>query len=126
MSMDLNRITLIGRMGSDLTTKTVGEGEAARQVASFRFAINSPFDENALWATIECWGGLADVIKKLNLRKGSRLFVEGKLVPDKETGAPRAWIVAEGEKAGMAQSTFIIWADTVIALDSKRDEPATN
>ena len=124
--MDLNRITLIGRMGSDLTTKTVGEGEAAKQVVNFRFAVNSPFDENALWATIECWGNLADVIKRLNLKKGSRLYVEGKLVPDKETGAPRAWIVAEGEKAGMAQSTFIIWADTVIALDSKRDEPATN
>jgi single-strand DNA-binding protein len=126
MSMDLNRITLIGRMGSDLTTKTVGEGEAAKQVANFRFAVNSPFDENALWVTIECWGSLAEVIKRLTLKKGSRLYIEGKLVPDKETGAPRAWIVAEGEKAGMAQSTFIIWADTVIALDSKRDEPATN
>ena len=124
--MDLNRITLIGRMGSDLTTKTVGEGEAAKQVVNFRFAVNSPFDENALWATIECWGSLADVIKRLNLKKGSRLYVEGKLVPDKETGAPRAWIVAEGEKAGMAQSTFVIWADTVIALDSKREELATS
>jgi single-strand DNA-binding protein len=126
MSMDLNRITLIGRMGSDLTTKTVGEGEAAKQVVNFRFAVNSPFDGNALWVTIECWGSLAEVIKRLTLKKGSRLYIEGKLVPDKETGAPRAWIVAEGEKAGMAQSTFIIWADTVIALDSKRDEPATN
>jgi len=124
--MDLNRITLIGRMGSELMAKTVGEGEAARQIVNFRFAVNSPFDENALWATIECWGSLADVIKRLNLKKGSRLFVEGKLVPDKETGAPRAWIVAEGEKAGMAQSTFVIWADTVIALDSKREEPSTN
>ena len=61
--MDLNRITLIGRMGSDITTKTVGEAEAAKQVVNFRFAVNSPFDENALWATIECWGSLADVIK---------------------------------------------------------------
>jgi single-stranded DNA-binding protein len=113
-------------MGSDITAKTVGEGEAARQVVSFRFAVNSPFDENALWATIECWGSLADVIKRLNLKKGNRLYVEGKLVPDKETGAPRAWIVAEGEKAGMAQSTFVIWADTVIALDSKREELATS
>jgi hypothetical protein len=45
--MDLNRITLIGRMGSELTTKTIGEGEAAKQVASFRFAVNSPFDDQA-------------------------------------------------------------------------------
>ena len=40
--MDLNRITLIGRMGSDLTPKTIGEGEAAKQIVSFRFAVNSP------------------------------------------------------------------------------------
>ena len=120
--MDLNRITLIGRMGSAPTAKTIGEGETAKQVVSFRFAVNSPFDENALWATIECWGGLAEVTKKLNLHKGSRLFIEGKLVPDKDTGGPRAWIVEEGDKAGMAQSTFVIWADQIIALDGK---PAT-
>jgi single-stranded DNA-binding protein len=120
--MDLNRITLIGRMGSELTPKTIGEGEAAKQVASFRFAVNSPFDDQATWLTVECWGGLADVIKKLNLKKGSHLYVDGKLVPDKETGGPRAWIVEEGEKAGMAQASFVVWADTVIALDRKREE----
>jgi single-stranded DNA-binding protein len=120
--MDLNRITLIGRMGSELTPKTIGEGEAAKQVASFRFAVNSPFDDQATWLTVECWGGLADVIKNLNLKKGSRLYVDGKLVPDKETGGPRAWIIEEGEKAGMAQASFVVWADTIIALDRKREE----
>jgi len=120
--MDLNRITLIGRMGSDLTAKTVGEGEAAKQVITFRFAVNSPFDENALWATIECWGGLADVIKRLAVKKGSRLYVEGKLIPDKETGGPRAWINEGEDKNGMAQATFVIWADTIIVLDGKKTE----
>jgi single-stranded DNA-binding protein len=117
--MDLNRITLIGRMGSELTTKTIGEGETAKQVVSFRFAVNSPFDDQATWLTVECWGGLADVVNKLSLKKGSRLYVDGKLVPDKETGGPRAWIVEEGEKAGMAQASFVVWADTIIALDKK-------
>ncbi len=121
--MDLNRVNLIGRMGSDITVKNIGEGEVAKTVASFRFAVNSPFDDNALWATIEWWGGLAEVVKKLNLKKGSRLYIEGKLVPDKETGGPRAWIVEEGEKAGMAQASFVIWADTIIALD-KKEQPA--
>ena len=124
--MDLNRITLIGRMGSDPTPKTVGDGEAAKQVVSFRFAVNSPFDDNALWATVECWGGLAEIVKKLNVKKGSRLYVDGKLVPDKETGGPRAWIVADGDKAGMAQASFVIWADIIIALDGKKDEHAAS
>jgi single-stranded DNA-binding protein len=120
--MDLNRITLIGRMGSELAPKTIGEGEAAKQVVSFRFAVNSPFDDNALWVTIECWGGLAEIVKKLSVKKGSRLYIEGKLVPVKETGGPRAWIVADGDKAGMAQASFVIWADTIITLDGKREE----
>ena len=120
--MDLNRITLIGRMRSELTPKTIGEGEAAKQIVSFRFAVNSPFDDHATWLTVECWGVLADVVKKLSLKKGSRLYVDGKLVSDKETGGPRAWIVEKGEKAGMAQASFVVWADTVIALDRKREE----
>jgi single-stranded DNA-binding protein len=118
--MDLNRIALIGRMGTDIAPKTVGEGDAAKQVVSFRFAVNSPFDDHALWATVECWGGLADVIKKLNVKKGGHLYIEGKLVPDKDTGGPRAWIAEEGEKTGMAQASFVIWADMVIALDNKK------
>jgi hypothetical protein len=120
--MDLNRITLIGRMGSDLTPKTIGEGEAAKQIVSFRFAVNSPFDDAAAWFTIECWGGLADVVRRLDLHKGSRLYVDGKLIPDKDTGGPHTWIVSEGEKNGMAQASFIVWADTVIALDGKKSE----
>ena len=120
--MDLNRITLIGRMGSELALKTIGEGETAKQVVSFRFAVNSPFDDQATWLTIECWGSLSEVVKKLNLKKGSHLYVEGKLVPDKDTGGPRAWIVEESVKAGMAQATFVVWADIVIALDGKKSD----
>ena len=120
--MDLNRITLIGRMGSELAPKTIGEGETAKQVVNFRFAVNSPFDDKATWLTIECWGGLAEVVKKLNLKKGSHLYIDGKLVPDKDTGGPRAWIVEEGEKTGTAQATFLVWTDEIIALDPKRDE----
>ena len=28
------------------------------------------------------------------------------------------WIVEEDEKVGMAQASFVVWADTVIAVDS--------
>lgn len=118
--MDLNRITLIGRMGSDLPApKTIGEGDRAKQVISFRFAVNSPFDDAALWATIECWGSLAEVVQKLNLQKGSRLYLEGKLVPDKKTGGPEIWVPEKGDREGVPQASFLVWADMVIALDKK-------
>ena len=121
--MDLNRITLIGRMGTDLSApKTLGEGENTKLVVSFRFAVNSPYDDVATWLTVECWGGLAEVVRKLNMKKGSRLYVDGKLVPDKETGGPHAWVASEGERNGMAQASFVVWADTIIALDVKKNE----
>ena len=120
--MDLNRITPIGRLGmAILAPRTVDEGESAKQVTSFRFAVNFPFEDHATWFTVECWGDLVDVVRKLNLKKGSRLSIEGKQVPDKDTGGPRAWIVEEGEKAGTAQAAFVIWANLVIALDGKRE-----
>ncbi len=62
------------------------------------------------------------MIKRLAVKKGSRLYIEGKLIPDKETGGPRAWISTAAETDGMAQSTFVIWADTVIVLDAKKAE----
>ena len=120
--MDLNRITLIGRMGSDPTPKTVGDGEAAKQVVSFRFAVNSPFDDNPAWLTIECWGGLSEVVKQLNLKTGSRLYLEGKLVPDKTTGGPQVWLSEKGDKKSVPQATFVIWADKIIALEARQAE----
>jgi single-strand DNA-binding protein len=119
--MDKNQITLIGHLGTEILLKNIEkDGGEPRPVASFRFAVNSPFDDSAAWFSIECWGGLAEIVKKLNLHKGSRLYIEGKLVPDKDSGGPRAWIVEEGDKAGTAQSTFLVWAEEIIALDTKK------
>ena len=55
--MDLNRITLIGRMGSVPTAKTVGESESTKHVVTFRFAVNSPFDDFAFVAEKDLQSG---------------------------------------------------------------------
>jgi single-strand DNA-binding protein len=118
--MDLNKLILIGRLGTDPETKSVPrEGGEARPVASFRFAVNSPFDDTATWFTVECWGGMAEVVGKLSLHKGSRAYIEGKLAPDKDTGGPHVWIPEKGERQGTPQATFVVWADSLIALDKK-------
>jgi single stranded DNA-binding protein len=124
--MDLNKVILIGRLGTDPEKKTLpakgsGEGDA-RNVTSFRVAVNAPFDDSALWLTVECWGGMADVIAKLNLHKGSRVYIEGKLIPDKDTGNPQIWVPEKGDRQGVPQAKFVVWADQVIVLDKK--EPA--
>ncbi len=118
--MDLNKITLIGHLGTDPEVMSVPrEAGEPRQVANFRFAVNSPFDDTATWFTVECWGSLADVVAKLNLHKGSRAYIEGKLVPDKETGGPNIWIPEKGPREGTPQASFVVWADQVIVLDKK-------
>jgi single-stranded DNA-binding protein len=122
--MDMNKITLIGHLGSDPSKRTIPgkNGGEEKHVTSFRFAVNSPFDDVPIWLTIECWGGLCDVAKQLNLKTGSRLYLEGKLVPDKTTGGPQVWIPEKGDKQGVAQATFVVWADGIIALDARQAE----
>ena len=50
--MDLNRITPIGWLGTAiLAPRTFDEGESAKQVTSFRFAVNFSFEDHATWFT---------------------------------------------------------------------------
>jgi single-stranded DNA-binding protein len=122
--MDKNKVTLIGHLGSDPSNKTIPgkNGGEEKHVTSFRFAVNSPFDDNPAWLTIECWGGLSEVVNQLNLKTGSRLYLEGKLIPDRTTGGPQVWIPEKGDKQGVPQAIFVVWADEIIALDARQAE----
>jgi len=70
-------------------------------------------------------GSLADVIKRLNLKKAAAVRLKASWSGQGNRRAARLDRCRRRE-SGMAQSTFAIWADTVIALDSKREEPATS
>lgn len=89
MSTDLNRVTVIGRLGADPETKHLQNGSV---VSNLRVAASEQWKdknsgekkEKVEWFRVTIWGALADIAQKY-LRKGSRVFLEGKLQTRKWT-----------------------------------------
>jgi len=79
-----NRATLIGRLGADPEYKVIKTNDTP--VANFSLATNDSFTKNGkkeqitYWHTIIAWGKLAE-IAHVYLKKGSLVFIEGKIVP---------------------------------------------
>ena len=78
---DLNRASLMGRLGKDPEIRTTQSGE---KVASFSIATGEKWKdkntgeakERTEWHNIVAWGGLAGVAERF-LKKGARVLVEG-------------------------------------------------
>jgi len=78
----LNKVTLIGNLGKDPEVLNLA---GAIQVAKFSIAVNESYRDQqgqlhtqTDWHSIVAWRGLAELAQKY-LRKGSHLYVEGKL-----------------------------------------------
>jgi single-strand DNA-binding protein len=89
-----NKVQLIGRIGTDIETKTFDSGNIK---ASFRMAttevrkdIEGNKQEETQWHNIVAWGKLAEILQKYT-QKGVEIMIEGKLVY-------RMWETKEGEK----------------------------
>ena len=87
--MALNKVMLIGNVGNDPEIRYLDSNPQGPQgnakVASFRLATteryrdrNGETRENTEWHNIVAWRSNADVIEKF-VKKGSQLYVEGKL-----------------------------------------------
>lgn len=82
----LNRVQLIGRLGKDPESKFTPTG---KKVTHFSLAVsnrwkdkNGETKEATEWVNIEAWGRLGEVCQEY-LKKGSLIFVEGRLKTDK-------------------------------------------
>jgi single-strand DNA-binding protein len=82
----LNRVQLIGRLGKDPESKFTPTG---KKVCHFSLAVsnrwkdkNGETKEATEWVNIEAWGRLGEVCQEY-LKKGSLVFVEGRLKTDK-------------------------------------------
>lgn len=84
----MNRATLIGRLGADPKYGTTRQGG---EVANFSVATSEKYKndqgeiiENTDWHNVAVFGNLVSVVKKF-LKKGTKVFVEGKLKQKKYT-----------------------------------------
>lgn len=82
----LNRVQLIGRLGKDPESKFTSTG---KKVAHFSLAVSNRWKdksgesrESTEWVNIEAWGRLGEICQEY-LKKGSLIYVEGRLRTDK-------------------------------------------
>lgn len=107
---DINKITLIGRLGKDVELKYTPKGTA---VCSFTLATHNDYigeDGNLVkrveWHNISAWSKLAEICSKY-LKKGSKIYCEGRLQYDE--------YVKDGENKTIAR---IVMSDMQM-LDTK-------
>jgi single-strand DNA-binding protein len=86
MSKSINRVTLLGHVGSDPDVKNVSGG---RKVANVNLATNSEWTddrgkkhEDVQWHRCTFWEKSAEIVEEW-LRTGDRLFVEGRIKYDR-------------------------------------------
>ena len=116
-------VILVGNLGREPEMRFTPSGQ---QVTNFSVATNRTFNNNAgeqvketVWFRISTWGKLAETCNRY-LHKGSRVLVEGRLIPDPATGGPRVYQGQSGSGA-----SFEINAATVRFLSSNGDGSTT-
>lgn len=111
----VNKVILVGNVGSDPEVKSVGESK----VANFSFATSETYkDKNSdkktitEWHRIVIWRGLAEIVERY-VKKGDKLYLEGKI-------QTRSW----DDKDGTKKFSTEIVVDTLKMLGGgqKKDE----
>ena len=116
----MDTIQIIGNLGRDPEMKYTPSGQV---VTSFSAATTRKYKNKAgelvsetKWYRVEAWGNQAEACNTY-LKKGSKVFVSGSLIADKNTGGPRTW----EKKDGSTGTGFEIRANEIEFLSNKND-----
>jgi len=115
------KITIVGNLGRDPEMRYLPNGRA---VTSFSVATNRRWTDQAsgepreetTWFRISVWGRQAESANQY-LSRGRMVLVEGRLVPDPQTGGPRLFT----RQDGTVGTSFEVTADNVKFIGG-RDE----
>ncbi len=110
----VNKVILIGNVGGDPEIRTFEDGSKVARInlATTERIYNSTTQERSErteWHRITLWRGLAGIAEQY-VRKGSKLYIEGKI-------RTNDWTDANGQKRYGVE----IVADSMNMLDSRRD-----
>ncbi|MCI0519757.1 MAG: single-stranded DNA-binding protein [Chloroflexi bacterium] len=110
-------IIIAGNLGKDPEMRYTPSGQA---VTNFNVATSRQYTgsdgnlvKETIWFRISAWGKQAETCNTY-LKKGSKVLVEGRLVPDAATGGPRIWTRQDGTSG----ASFEVSANTVRFLSS--------
>jgi len=110
----VNKVILLGTVGKDPEIRSIANG--SNTVASFSMATSEAWKdkntgqqtEHTEWHNIKIFGKLSEVVANY-VRKGSKLYLEGKIKTDK-------W---QDKNTGQDKYTTYILADSLQLLDGK-------
>ncbi|NJK82351.1 MAG: single-stranded DNA-binding protein [Chloroflexaceae bacterium] len=112
MAKDLNKVMLIGRLGTDPDMRYTSSGNP---VTTFRVAVSRQWKdssgelrEETEWFSIVTWNKLAEICHQ-HLGKNSRVYLEGRL-------QTRSW---EDQQTGQTRYKTEVVASDMILLDSR-------
>lgn len=115
-----HNVIIVGNLGRDPEMRYTPSGQA---VTNFSVATNRQYTASSgesvketIWFRVSAWGRQAEICNQY-LRKGSKVLVEGRLVPDPATGGPRTWQRQDGTTA----ASFELSASTVRFLSTREE-----
>ena len=114
-------IIIVGNLGGDPEMRYTPSGQS---VTSFRLASSRRYTSSSgevvketIWFRVSAWSKLAETCNTY-LKKGSKVLIEGRLTPDKETGNPRIYTRQDGTTG----TSFEVTATSVTFLSPKGTE----
>lgn len=114
-------IIIVGNLGRDPEMRYTPGGQA---VTNFNVATNRQYTSSdgqqvkeTVWFRVSTWGKNAENCNQY-LRKGSRVLVEGRLVPDQATGGPRTYTRNDGTTG----ASFEVSAQIVRFLSTRAED----
>lgn len=112
------KVTLIGNLGRDPEQRYTPSGQA---LTNFSVATSEKWtgqdgqpQERTVWWRVSVFGKQAETCAQY-LRKGSKVYVEGRMQADPKTGGPRIWTGQDGAP----RASFEVTGNTVKFLSSR-------
>ena len=114
-------IILVGNLARDPQMPYPPSGQA---VTNFRVPTNRQYAgsdgqlvKETIWFRVSTWGKNAENCNQY-LKRGSKVLVEGRLVPDANTGGPRIW----NRQDGTPSASFEVNAQMVRFLSTRGED----
>jgi len=111
-------IIIVGNVGKDPVKGNTPSGQTYTvfSVATHRQYTTGSGEQvkETIWFRITTWGKQAEICSQY-VRKGAKVLIEGRLMPDKATGGPRIF----NKQDGSVGAAFEVTAGTVRFLSSR-------
>jgi len=109
--MSHHTLIIVGRLGRDPEMRYTPSGQA---VTNFSVATNRQYTNSngerikeTIWFRVSAWDKIAENCNTF-LHKGNLVLVEGRLIPDPNTGRPRIWQGQNGPGASFEVNASIV------------------